>query len=406
MFLHCEEKGAQAGEERDVNISNQVSNFKIVPIAKHHEVTDVNCVRGGDMLQLYQRSNQRYLYRDVDEQPQLFRPAADVFAGSERNAKNADLECHRADLTWQLQQPMMPWSGKLAQHPLGGDQVVYSLKDAISGKFLVELQQGTYAFSESNDDGSCHWVLKPFDSDTTAYQYDVTAFWLVNCSSGRALQQALANNLQAPDGKEWHREMAPKDNLRPVEPVPLDRVSERDLFVCRRLPGHAVTQFRKLQRVMPQLYRFGDAVQKTKKTDQAIEELRDTYLRHDEDLGVQGPVMSVLAEIMVDIIGSGGIENDVLKRDGLVVPAVQNMLCEFRFISFIFGVLTDLFDLVKKKDIIGEKNMKGEFVQRFGPEFMTFVLYSTRIIRNMAKENDAASLLLFERLEFLTPLCG
>ena len=76
---------------------------------------------------------------------------------------------------------------------------------------------------------------------------------------------------------------------------------------------------------------------------------------------------------------------------------LQNILCEFRFVPFVFEMLDALFQLVTRDEICNEV---------YGPEFLVFTIYCFRILRNLAKDNDTNSGVLYTAREKLIEQLG
>lgn len=84
---------------------------------------------------------------------------------------------------WQLEVPVMTWSGSTVRNE---PHKVYSLKEAVSGRFLRARKdvEGALEFGDTDDTPLAHWRLKPLDEATTAFQFERTKFMLQNASTG------------------------------------------------------------------------------------------------------------------------------------------------------------------------------------------------------------------------------
>lgn len=264
MFMRSNTDTVKPGLSRELNIATAPTRFKIVPVAKHRDTVDTNFIRGGHFLQLYQRQTQRYLYRDRNGDPCLLRPKSEELGSSESLGNTAfvpDRPSLRADITWQLEQPAMKWSGAKLERLMGDEKQYFSLKDAISGKFLVEREGGQYVFGDKDDLPDAHWNLVPIDEDTVNISFEHTAFWIQNKQSGNMIDYRTAADRGASDRAETDELETATDGGTPEDLVVLygsqqERVDETDLFICRPLPDDTLGLFRKLQHQMPTLNMF------------------------------------------------------------------------------------------------------------------------------------------------------
>jgi hypothetical protein len=120
---------------------------------------------------------------------------------------------HRADLVWQLEVPVMAWSGSTVRHISTQREQIFSLKDAVSGKFLREIDSvqqvgkthskgkkstgGVLEFSDFDDNRRAHWKLKPLDDSTTVFEFEKTKFMLQNAETGRVIHIGRSIKLAA-----------------------------------------------------------------------------------------------------------------------------------------------------------------------------------------------------------------
>ena len=104
---------------------------------------------------------------------------------------------------WQLEVPVMAWSGSTVRNGL---HKVYSLKDAVSGKFLRETEatkeeaEGAVEFADTDDTPLAHWKLKPLDEATTVFQFERTKFMLQNAETDRVLHLGEPVKMSGFDG--------------------------------------------------------------------------------------------------------------------------------------------------------------------------------------------------------------
>ena len=392
--------------------------------------------------QVYQRQSQSYLYRDREGNPALYRPPTEAAAEVGDPSQVSDRVSARADLTWEIEMPMMKWSGSSVQRLKGDTQQYFSLKDAMSGRFLVQQDDGSIIFSDNDDTPMAHWELQAFDRDTSFFKFNHTTFLIQNRATKKILHRkdrakAVEDDTRSqgkhkskrskePEGEEPDdlSDDVPKidDDVELFDLAAIDesRVHQDDLFVCRALPKDWLADFQDLQHNIIKLVRFEEQVRKAidarksrglkikdagKDTEEwvgkngdnnaDIKDLVRIYLRRNLDMNIEAPVMSVLVNILMTI--SVASDENVLTRDGLINAGLQNMLSEFRIIPLVLNTVRTVMELVPRTDIVK---------LTFGPELLHFVRCSFRVLRMMAKGNEMTSRVLYGELDGLVYQLG
>jgi hypothetical protein len=121
---------------REVNISAKPTRFRVVPVATHVDakIDRTAAVRCGQYCEIYQRQPQAYLYRSpdkhVDGSADIDIGAVQLLRPEEESQEEEPAPTIRADFVWQLEVPMMAWSGVTVQ-VLPKPQV-FCLRDAVA----------------------------------------------------------------------------------------------------------------------------------------------------------------------------------------------------------------------------------------------------------------------------------
>eukprot|EP01052_Picozoa_sp_SAG31_P004205 SAG31_NODE_172_length_21357_cov_7.616021_17_plen_160_part_00 len=110
----------------------------------------------------------------------------------------------RIDMMWQINMPKMRWSGVLAS----SEANLVSLRDAISGQFLTERQDGSLTFEDTDTDQGSMWTMVAFEDTGEGYDAEMTNFYLQNLRSGRKLSRgARTENASDPHQDSYDMEV-------------------------------------------------------------------------------------------------------------------------------------------------------------------------------------------------------
>ena len=233
MFLHVDMEQDER-EIAEVNFFDRATRFRVVPVSKFEEVEKAEAndgICGGGFVEIYRRQSSSYIYRDyLTNVPCLL--AVDLNPeGSENDA--IPVAKLRADLLFQLNMPSMAWSGEAMLCDERSTQV-FSVRDAISGKFMCE-QNGEVQFTDRDESKSALWTLCPFEAleetgdEPEKLEAEQSQFWLQNCVTGNRLCQGVDSD----DG----------DELCPLACREPQAVAEADLFVLRSVPHAWMDKF-------------------------------------------------------------------------------------------------------------------------------------------------------------------
>jgi hypothetical protein len=406
-YLHCSLEDAVPSQSREVNVASFLTRFKVVPVATRLDVL-TDCIRGGDFMQLYQRQSRGYLHQDHDGEVRIAVPEKTSAKSGEDSSQVNDLVTARADMTWQIELPMMIWSGAALQHSKGDRHKYYSIKETMSGMFLVQDSDGSLRMIENDHEEGAHWEFVSSD-DSPAFQYELTSFYIQNRKTHRVLHRA-EKSVPEDNGASGADELT---QLWPVTSLHKANVRHDDLFVCRRLPDDLLGNFRDTQQTVLQLHRFhrqvrelieakaarqssGESTEQLKAWDVAnIEDLTVSHLQVGTKYDPDAPTIGRLSKVLVDI--SIDSNTTPLTRDGIIQPHVQDMLFEFRIVPLLLDVVDSVLELVPKEEIADET---------YGPSLLIFVKFCYRVLRQLTKQNSAVSRLLYGHLDRLVENFG
>ena len=394
----------------EVNLYEEATKFKIIPVAKHWMKRANNSVRAGSYVELFQRQNEAYIHRDHAfsrsdkarelSQPHkreavLYNPHGDIADEEEKEVAAVE---RRVDFLWQLSKPTMQWSGSLVQ-PDERRDTPYSLRDAVSGQFLSEGEDGEILFVANDTQAGAHWFLRCFDQDVTEILTERTGFYIENSQTGRTLGI----------GEKQERDAGMRGLVTKTV------VDEDDIFVFRQLPAEWLKSFGAVLPQVNQLRKFCEAVKSTTvknakpeqtkqleklpsaamlKTEPELLALHTTYLAADSIVKPvwSGTIPSIFEDILMQLTSSN--EQNVLKRNGKVNRELQDQLTELQMPHFLQNdLLPSLFKLVS------EENIKTKV---FGPHLLRMVQYSFRLLAMLAKTHQANSLYLFTRIDTIS----
>lgn len=400
----------------------------MVPVAKYRDMRaatgNSGVVRGGEFVQIYQRQSQGYVYRDSEGAPRMFRPPKERAEEQTTGISVADRVSTRADLAWQIEVPSMMWSGSAVRHQAGAE-MLFSLKDSMSGQFLQENEKGGGCFFDDGDDTAfAQWRLVPFDRDVDTFLYEKTPFMIKNSATGHILHRGeiimdeekrkVLDKLKKHGGKrkageenqidEDDMELATEiqDELFfELAALEEDDIKEDDLFIFRALTDEWVREFRNVQQDMSRLQTFAQDLEdygpkgkkmkeaKVKNPNHGIDIVTRKHLRVDLDDWADAPVIAVLERFLLTITVSSN--DDPLTREGLLDKPLQRMFSEFRITDFLVKLIRDkIFTFIPRDDVAEQKH---------GPEYLLVVKYCFRLLGQMCKNNSQDSAKLFECLE-------
>eukprot|EP01043_Picozoa_sp_COSAG02_P014869 COSAG02_NODE_620_length_19443_cov_91.259564_13_plen_1211_part_00 len=395
---------------REINAAARASNFKVVPIMKFYDVSrshrgpkdeDERHVRGGGFIQCFQRQSQCYLYRAVvgdEDYPRLFRPEAE-----REDATPAPIS--RADLIWCLEVPKMEWSGSKVRH--GRTRTAFSLRDAVSGRYLLEGKTGELEFGDGDDhaDDAGRWFLAPLDEDTEEYAFEHTKFMLESAKSNKVLHSGEEDK----EGLKEERTANSAGKMLKMSLLARHEADENDVFVFRTMNRLWLERFQEITDLLDVLHLFrGDMRNALKATEgkpreKAIQQLHATYLAPDFDGPKEpdpvdqdiynGDVLDVLERLLY-LLTPFSCEKDYLVRDGVVDVDVQDILYDVQLVSFILDMLTNQTDglfRLKAQSELGDmqKNPENRYYRRA-------VLCSFRLLRMLCKGHSGNSELIAE----------